>query len=125
MKRCLACIAVLTLALPGCTPKTVKITGKLVRNGQVEMFAEDVYVTLQFIPLNPQAGRKSYAATLNRPQGSYEVVLPAGKYRVSLFVPPKDFDMSKPEFTPPPVGAAENGPEYEFTKDTVQDITIP
>ena len=125
MKRSLVFLACLILIVPGCTPKTVKVTGKLVKNGQVQTFAEDLYVTLQFVPLDPQAGRKSYSATLNRPQGTYDVQLPAGKYRVSLFVPPTNSDMSKPEFVPPPVGAAENGPEYEFTKDTVQDINIP
>jgi hypothetical protein len=115
----------LLLAVPGCTPKVVKVTGKLVRNGQVAIFPDDAYVTLQFIPVDQQAGRRSYSATLNRPQGTYEVSLPTGKYRISLFVPPKDYDMSKPEFALPPGRPAENGPEFEFKSDTVQDITVP
>src|SRR5262249_50702396 len=127
MRRTLApiCLAGLLLALPGCKPKMVKVSGKLVRNGQVVTFAEEDYVTLQFIPVDQEEGRKSYPATLNRPQGTYELELPAGKYRVSLFVPPKNFDQTKGEFIPPPVGSGQSGPEFEFKKDTVQDITVP
>ncbi len=125
MRRSIAFVACVLLAVAGCTPKTVKVSGKLVHNGQVATFTEDTYVTLQFIPVDAQAGRKSYPATVNRPQGSYEVQLPAGKYRVSLLVPPKNFDMSQGQFMPPPIGGGENGPEYEFQSDTVQDITVP
>jgi hypothetical protein len=120
-----ACFACVVLALPGCTPKMVKVSGKLVRNGQVVTFSEETYVTVQFIPVDLQAGRKSFAATVNRPEGTYEVHLPPGKYRLSLLVPPKDYDQSKGGSLPPPGGGGEGGPEFEFKSDTVQDITVP
>ena len=77
------------------------------------------------VPVDEQAGRKSYPAAVNRPQGTYEVQLPPGKYRLSLLVPPKDFDQSKGGSMPPPVGGGEGGPEFEFKGDTVQDISVP
>ena len=128
MQRLLALAGICSLILiPGCTPKSVKVTGRLVKNGQVQTYSEDTYVTLQFVPVEPADGKgRSYVATIDRPHGTYEVELPPGKYRLALFVPPKDYDPSNPQFAPPPgTRSGGGGLEFEFTSDTKQDIDVP
>src|SRR6266542_6841217 len=79
-------LAVLVLLVTGCGgPKTVKISGKLLKNGSPMVVSESTYVTISFVPESKQgdgSDAKSYSAKFDQKTGTYQVELPAGNYRV-------------------------------------------
>src|SRR5438128_1999530 len=98
-------LTLLTAAIaPGCGPKIVKITGKLVRDGQTLQVSPDTYVTIMFRP-EAQGAERSYPAKFTHATGTYEVQLPAGKYNVSVSVLPPTQKGQKNPPKPPPPGA--------------------
>jgi hypothetical protein len=131
MRRCfvpaLAAAASLLVTVPGCGLKKVTVSGRLVKNGVVQTFAPDQYVTLQFVPVETQDGqRRSYPARIDNAAGTYDVELIAGKYRVSLFVapPPGTPGGSAPKVGKP-TGVGSDETEYDFTSSKTHDITVP
>src|SRR5436305_659772 len=124
----LAAAACLIIAVPGCGPKKVTVRGRLIKNGVVQTFRENQYVTLQFVPVETADGqRRSYPAKIDLAAGSYEVEPTPGKYRVSLFV-------ASPQGSTPgtalqsagrPNAAAADAMEYDFSSSTTHDITVP
>jgi hypothetical protein len=123
----LAAAACLLIAVPGCGIKKVKISGRFVKNGVVQTFHEDQYVTLQFVPVEtPDGQRRSYPAKIDLTAGTYDVELVAGKYRISFFVAPPQG--SKPGTALPiskPNAGSTDPNEYDFTSSTTHDITVP
>lgn len=128
-----ALLAALALVSAGCGPKIVKVSGKLVKNGLPQTFAEEDYVTISFRPekVDEVNGITSYAATINRPAGTYEVSLPAGKYHVNVFVPPKGFavpdamSQQPAKSMPPPAGDLAGGPVHDIKGSMTLDLPIP
>src|SRR5262245_40357330 len=81
LRRAALGLALLAAALTGCGPSSVKVTGKLLKNGSPMVVSDDTYVTLSFVPEKPAAeGEKSYSAKFDQKTGSYAVELPPGKY---------------------------------------------
>jgi hypothetical protein len=123
----LAAATCLLIAVPGCGPKKVKVSGRLVKNGAVQTYHEDQYITLQFVPVDTgDTHVRSYPAKVNPTAGTYEVELLAGKYHISLFIAPPQG--SKPGTALPPTrpnAAATDANEYDFTSSTTHDITVP
>jgi hypothetical protein len=84
-------------ALPGCGVSKVKITGKLMKNGQPYVVSKDTYVTLIFAP-DTEPKTQTYPAKFNQETGGYELELPAGSYRASYVIVEKD---QAPMIAPP------------------------
>lgn len=133
-RRFIACVSIaIFLTIAGCGPKTVTVKGRLLKNGAPQTFAEDDYVTITFRPekVDENEGSTSYPATINRPAGTYEVTLPAGRYHVNVFVPPKGFavpDMMSDRPAnpvPPPAGDLAGGPVHDLTGSMTLDLPIP
>jgi len=124
----LVVVAGALLLLPGCGPRKVKITGRLVnKSGVAQTFPVEQYVTLQFVPADLEGGqRRSYPAHIDNTTGTYDVEIIAGKYRVSLFVAPTGVASGK---TAPlvgrPTGVSNDATEHEFKSNTTYDITVP
>ena len=108
----------------GCKQKQVKVSGRIVRDGQPMSFPSgegmgQPPVTLFFIPAEGKQDR--YPAKIDFQAGTYEVELPPGKYQASVYVAPTD--PSKPSGPPP---TAVQGDVYTFTdKSNTQDIPVP
>src|SRR5262249_21828528 len=114
-----------------CSPKTVKINGKVLKNGQAMVVSEDTYVTLSFIPeakgpSTPEGGdstAKSYSAKVDQKTGTYSVELPPGQYRTKPIIVPPAKTKAKPDgklnAPTPPI----NSPTaYDLTKSRELDI---
>lgn len=118
-------LAVAALACTGCGDKVVKVTGKLLKNGQPMVVSEDTYVTLSFVPEGKEAAEgkaSSHSAKFDPKTGTYTVALPPGKYRTMLVValpPKKDGKLNAPR---PPV---KSDKVYDLTKDQPLDIEVP
>jgi hypothetical protein len=83
--------------VPGCGVDKVKVTGKLMKNGQPLKVSQDTYVTLTFSP-DIENNDQTYPAKFNHETGGYEIELPAGKYRTRCLIVEK----GQPPFTAPP-----------------------
>jgi hypothetical protein len=102
---CLAAplLAGLVLAvLPGCgssSGNAIKITGKVLRNGQPLRVSKDTYVTVVFTP-DEKTGTTCPARFIYD-GGTYEVLLPPGKYRARCTIQEKNQQVvaSSPEMT--------------------------
>ena len=102
---------VLLAAVPGCggDSSPIKITGKIIRNGQPIQVAKGTYVTVIFTP--EEKTGSTFPAKFKYDTGTYEVILPPGKYRVmKCVVQEKDQD---------PVSSSQK------TYNTVHDLTSP
>jgi hypothetical protein len=129
-------IAGLALMVSGCKPRTVKVTGRILQDGQAIRFTPtdstkeppegtsptpNMYPTLFFIA---EEGGKRYSATIDMATGAYSVEMPEGRYRATVFIPPKD--PSKPGSAPPPTGGPAGGEVYEFKAPSATiDIPVP
>jgi hypothetical protein len=122
-------VAVLMVALASCgKQKDLKITGRLLRDGKPVVLQTEAEqkmpVTLMFIPLTQGQDDRRYPAKFDPSTGNYEVTLPAGKYRVNIFVPDP-----KRGFIPPPPNKAGNteqdGKTYELLKPQELDLEAP
>lgn len=113
--------------IPGCGPKKVRVSGKFVKNGVVQSFPVDKYVTLQFVPVDPDNGgqRRSYPARIDNVAGTYEVELLAGKYYISLFIEPPKGPAGNTTLVRAPTAQATDKTEYDFKSNTTQDIMVP
>lgn len=102
-------VAVLTVvwlmvlaALPGCEVAKVKVTGKLMKNGQPLKVRQDTLVTLIFSP-DTEKNEQTYPAKFNQETGGYEIELPAGKYRARYVIVEK----GQPPVSAPPEATKE------------------
>jgi len=111
----LALLFVIT-ALPGCGIPKVKITGKLMKNGQPYTVAKDTMVTLIFFP-DGENQQQTYNARFKQEVGTYEIELPAGKYRTSFVIMEKGKDL----LTAP---AEFKNKSYDLNKNQELDIEI-
>jgi hypothetical protein len=106
-------------ALPGCGAKKVKITGKLMKNGQPLMVSRDTSVMNVFIPdtdtgtVNPQ----TLLARFQRATEAYEIELLAGAYRINYIITEKG---QQPGHAPP----EQKAKSYDLTKNQEVDIEI-
>ena len=136
MRRSLALVCLLFVCslvlVPGCGKRKVTIRGKFVKNGQVQTFDPQQYVTLQFVPADADNARRSYSATIDHAAGSYEVELLAGEYRISFYAPPlvdskttRSNVVSSPPITKKPTASALDTTIYDFRSSTTHDITVP
>jgi hypothetical protein len=135
MRRSLALVclfaACLVIAVPGCGRRMVKVKGKFVKNGAVQTFPADQYVTLQFVPADVDDGRRAFSATIDHANGTYEVEVLSGQYRISFFAQPlakpdpKTNAPAGPPLVKRPSGPAADQTVYNFTSSTTQDITVP
>jgi hypothetical protein len=114
--------------IAGCGPSKVKITGKILRNGAPVTYSEaevekmTMPAGLRFITAQ---GGQSYPAKFVFADGTYSVELPAGKYRVNVFIPPKNFDPGKPGSMPPPVSGRDGeGEVFDLSSSQVLDLNI-
>jgi hypothetical protein len=93
----LTCLALCAL-VPGCGERTITVKGRVMHHGKPLDLgalpkdgkgAATFPPTVIFLPAtDPQQGEgKRYQATLDLATGAYEVRLPPGRYRVSVFVP--------------------------------------
>src|SRR5262245_56734418 len=115
LPRAACAFALVALLVSGCgagAPKKIKVTGKFLKDGQPVTYTKDTYVTLIFTPVIPQLpGNKpstikatSYPATVQPELGTYAAEMPAGKYRVNLFILEPG---AAPGGAPPPTQAGE------------------
>lgn len=126
-------LACLMLAAPGCGKRKVTIKGKFIKkNGEVQTYGESEYVTLQFIPADPDDARRTYTAKIDHAAGTYEVELIAGQYRVSFYAPPpidprspRTSVVSGPPLVGKPNASALDSTVYDFRSSTSHDIAVP
>jgi hypothetical protein len=107
--------ALAVLALSGCSPSSVTIKGKIIKNGAPMTVSKDTMVTVKFDPQakDEQAeGVKSHSAKFNQETGTYSVDLPPGKYKVTVSVA-----------MPPKTPGGPQAPTPPFKPDTVYDLT--
>src|SRR5262249_43142722 len=118
--------ALVLLAVPGCSPRKVRVSGRLVKNGAVQTYPADQYITLQFVPVEAGGDQpRTYSATIDHAAGTYEVELRPGQYYISVFVPPPPGPDGKPPRVPKPGGLSADRTEFEFKSSTTHDITVP
>src|SRR5205823_13550785 len=97
LPRAACAVALVALLLCGCgggAPKKIKVSGKFLKDGQPVTYTKETYVTLIFTPvIPPQLGNvpstipaTTYPAKVKAEAGTYEAEMPAGKYRVNLFI---------------------------------------
>jgi hypothetical protein len=111
-----ACL-VLAVLLGGCGgPKKVKVSGTVIRGGEPFKVSPKTYVTITFAPADQISG-STYPARFNQEQGSYQVVVPPGKYRVALIAVPPDGGARIRS----PIDASKT---YEILKDQKIDLEI-
>ena len=119
-----ACFAagLLLLFLAGCGPKTVTVTGRIMKGGEPMKVSEDTYVTLSFIPdpKPPDSQTSSYTAKFDQKSGTYRVQLPAGSYRTKLVIayPAKPGELNAPR----PI---DSDKAYELKRDQELDVEVP
>src|SRR5262245_58780036 len=107
----------------GCGPKTVKVSGRILKDGQPTTFTKKTYVTLKFIPDDGKGD--TVGAKIDNEAGTYEVDLTPGRYRVSLFVPPENFQAGDRRLLPPPTGGAGGDEVYDLTTSKTLDLPVP
>jgi hypothetical protein len=82
----LACLMVAVM-LPGCGSGKVRVTGKVLKNGQPLKVSKDVLVTLTFA--DPDKKDQTYSAKFDYDTGTYQVEVPPGKYHATCIVAEK------------------------------------
>lgn len=113
----LLCLAVI-LALAGCGgPAKAKITGTLSKAGVPLQVNDKTQVTLTFAAEEGNA-KRTYPATFKPADGTFDVELPAGKYKANLVI----FDHAKKAMVPVPPAFRNN--VYDLTENKVVDIDI-
>jgi hypothetical protein len=116
-------LVLFVIALTGCSPSSVKVNGKLLKNGSPMVVSEDTYVTLSFVPdPAPADGAKSYSAKFDQKTGSYTVELPPGKYRTMLIVALPNKTPGKLNAPTPPV---KSDKAYDLSKNQELNIEVP
>jgi hypothetical protein len=87
LRLCLAAVVMMGLLMTaaGCGDKKVKITGKLMKDGQPFTTSADTLVTLTFAP-DVEKSEQTYNGRFNHETGGYEVELPPGKYRARYVI---------------------------------------
>ncbi|MCI0456731.1 MAG: hypothetical protein L0Z62_07110 [Gemmataceae bacterium] len=124
-----ALFACLMLAVCGCGEQTVTIKGQLLLDGKaldlgaLPKAGKDVPAfppAVIFLPAaEPADGKgKRYRATLDINAGTYEVQLPPGKYRVSVFVPGLSAETPAPADTP-------NASSKVYELNASQSLNLP
>jgi hypothetical protein len=125
-RMCLA-LAVLSIAVAGCSPSKIKVNGTITKNGAPLIVTEDTLVTLQFIPDLKGADAfndaKTYSAKFDQKSGAYSVEMPPGKYKTKFVManPSKATKDGKLNAPSPPV---QSDKVYELTKDQQLDIEV-
>jgi hypothetical protein len=119
------CLTLLALAA-GCGERKVTVKGRLLENGQpldpkalrAGEGRPSAPPFVVFVPEAAAADRKAarYRAAIDE-AGRYEVQLPRGRYRASVFVP-----RGSTRAQPPPT---EGGPVYDVTESTTLDLEVP
>lgn len=115
---CLCCLLLL-FGLGGCGPTKAKIKGKLTKAGQPLQVNDKTQVTLTFAPEIADAKQTTYPATFKPADGTFEVVVPAGKYKANLVI----FDHARNVMVP--VSPEFRKTVYDLAEDKVIDIDIP
>lgn len=96
------------LLLAGCGSDTVKVTGKLTKDGQLLQPGPQESIRLIFHPIRDdgQPSEEAYPANVQDSTGAYAVPgkqnkgIPRGKYRISVeMVNPQDKDSLKGEYS--------------------------
>jgi hypothetical protein len=112
-----ALLGLAMLALSGCGQSKVKVTGKVLKNGQPLGVPTDTLVTVNFSPEDTTKGQ-NYPASYQYDSSTFQVELPPGKYHVSCSV----VDKNKERLSISPEQAKKS---FEFTKPEEQlDIEI-
>ena len=75
---------VLAIPLVGCSASKIKVHGKVTENGKL-FTDENTLISLTFVP-DETPIQQTYPAKFTHATGTYEVEVPAGKYRVSVQV---------------------------------------
>jgi len=121
--------ALLAVVLAGCGPRSVKITGTLLKGGKPMVVPEDTYVTLSFIPESSKTNEKegdpkakSYSAKFDQKTGTYSVELPAGRYRTKLIIALPSKSQEKVNAPTPPIDSLTT---YDLKKSQTLDIEVP
>lgn len=121
-----ACFGLFAFSIASCSPGTVKISGKILKDGQPMVVSEDTYVTLSFAPELSDQGddskRSSYSAKFDQKSGTYTVELPAGKYRTTLIMAPPPKNKGEPSKPLPPI---KSDKVYDLGKSQTLDIEVP
>jgi hypothetical protein len=73
----------------GCGDGKVRITGKLMKNGQPFTTSADTLVTLTFAP-DAEKSEQTYPAKFNHETGGFELNVPPGKYRARYVIQKKN-----------------------------------
>lgn len=107
---------ILMAALPGCGEAKVKITGKLLKDGQPYTVAPDTLVTLVFAP-DMENAPQTYPAKFNQETGGYEVEMPPGKYRARYII----VEIDQAPLTAPPEVTEKS---YDLSRTQQLDIEI-
>ncbi|HEX3149882.1 MAG TPA: hypothetical protein VHR66_17530 [Gemmataceae bacterium] len=119
--------AALMLIFAGCdsSKPSVKVSGKVMKNGQPMIVGEDTYVTISFVletsGANPNDA-KSFSAKFDQKTGTYSVEVAPGNYRTTVVIAKpgsKDGKLSKP------MGPYKSDKVYELTKGQDLDIEVP
>src|SRR5437588_536889 len=82
----LALVAATALGVAGCGPKKVKVQGKLMQ-GKTPLRGserEPIHVTFTGYDENKPSKGPVYLASVNQEAGTYEVIVPVGRYRISV-----------------------------------------
>jgi hypothetical protein len=92
----IACVSVVVILIAittiGCnSSKTIKVKGRLVKNGQPYIIGENEALRIFFVPENaPESSYESFSAVYDHSDGSFRVTgkdgqgMPPGNYRISL-----------------------------------------
>lgn len=112
-------VVALLATMQGCGVPTVKVQGKLTKNGETFKVAKDTLVTLRFIPelAEGEAARPDHSVRFKQETGEYEVEMPAGKYRVSYVIVEKN---KTPVTSPPEM----KNKSYDLTRSQQLDIEL-
>jgi hypothetical protein len=79
----------LGLGVVGCAPKKAQVTGQVTQGATPIRGKEHERLTVVFIPLEGSKRNKGlvYEATVDQEEGTYEIVVPLGQYRVCITQP--------------------------------------
>jgi hypothetical protein len=116
---------VLLVFLGGCGSGHVKVKGRLMKNGQPYIPAENEFVVMEFLAEEAKDGKEnSFVVSFNREDGTFEVTgatgrgLPPGKYRACVQVLKKKKDILRGAFN------AKNSPFLCTVVTGEEDLTF-
>jgi|GEM_PF-1503902 hypothetical protein len=121
--------AVLFMTASGCGPKVVKVSGRILKDGQAVTISDSDEQGMSMpmtVVFRTESGGQSYPAKVDRSAGTYEVTLPAGKYRASVFVPPKGGfpDPKDKKKGGPPIPKKDEGEIHDLSESKTLDLTV-